>query len=181
MSAPPVPQWSSLLRDDDVRLRLDRLAGVRRPSLAAWWLVTLALAIAAWELRASHEACVGTALVAWLTMLGAIRAFVVRGRADDALDDLLVWPAKQPVPITGWKDFLVSSEPMFDVELEQPAPVELIDELPAGIAVHPVSPTRFRFECLPDNPSAARAVIEHIVVPLHRSVGVESITMGGAL
>jgi hypothetical protein len=123
-------------------------------------------------------------------VLAPVAAAIARLRTTRrAVAAELAWPARLPFPVEGYDLWLASARPILDVALRTPVERRLLFEGIAGfdpaIAVSHLDDRTVRLEVPArpgDYPAAAfHALVAEVLVPLHQDVGIDGVSMGGAL
>jgi hypothetical protein len=108
----------------------------------------------------------------------------------------LRWASQLPFPVEGYELWLISEEPLLDVTLQAPLSAPLASALHAvnpAIKAEPLDDTTTRVLLPPrkvehgettlwiGDEEAFRAVVEKVLEPLHREVGIARVTLGGRM
>jgi hypothetical protein len=137
----------------------------------------------------------GMALLALLVIAAGIGTVIARSDAahDALVERELATPARYPFPIEGYRLWLASEQPLFDVTLARPVDrglferalrgldpaigVEWVDEQTARIA----TPPRTRGEHRIGDRALFHRVVGELLIPLHGEVGISRVDMGGVV
>lgn len=191
--------------DSRVR-RLELAFGVAEHNAAMWGVFTsiaasLALSVSLTEASHGRQGNAPFTMLAWIVtcVLLGVTVWLASSREQERarkVEEGLRWAEQLPFPVEGFACWMMSEEPLMDVLLKTPLDArldsallavnpairaEVIDERTTRVIIPPRKVEHGESTDWLGDETTFRAVVQQVLEPLHREVGVERVVLGGRM